>query len=103
MTLELTPCGHLKVDLRGNPQFCAKCKPASQKQADLAALQEQEAQDPKLVKVGNEMVALLQQWADRGENPKQIIGVIMGAAIGIAQQTDTPKQEVLDYLETLWP
>lgn len=96
MSLDLTPCGHLREDSKGHPVFCDKCRPASQKHEPL---NDQQA----AILVVNTITPILEQWFKSGKvTPAQVGGNLMGMAVAIAMETQTPKEHLLELVEACY-
>lgn len=104
MSFELTTCGHLKVDLKGNPQYCKTCDPASQKQVPASqkqTLSEQEQQ------AAEELVEMLKPIISKcvGELSmplQQVGGNLLGIAIAICIESGVPRNQVVGLVDSCY-
>lgn len=88
MSLDLTPCGHLKG------VTCPKCAP--QKQERLGD------EDAAKLMVST-ITPLIEQWFLSGQiTAQQAAGNLMGMSVAIALQVGLPKEQLIAYLETIY-
>lgn len=98
MHLDLTPCGHLKTDSKGEQVFCDKCRPKPP--AD-PALEKQAMEAAKQVTEG--IQAIMETWMESGVPGSIVSGCLLGAAAGIAQEIGLTRDQFLAHLKEFWP
>lgn len=90
MSFDLTPCGHLRNNLKGEPQFCPKCRkaPALEKQAEIIAA---------------DLQVLISRWASLEYSPYLVSGSLLSLSVDLSRQCEVPRDKFIEHLTKAWP
>ena len=98
MSLDLTSCGHLRRDSKGELVFCDKCRP---KPLPNPALEEQMTHQAKTIT--DDINKMMETWLTNDFQGSIVAGCLLGAAAGIAQEIGVTKEQFLSHLKEFWP